>query len=371
MTVERLQSNLLLYVGTYTKCEAHVHGKGEGIYLLEFNPISGEINHGRCVARTINPTYFTFNGNGKYLYTVNEHWFDLGPTGTISSFSIERSSNELNLINTQPSGGLAPCYISLDHNDQYIFVANYQTGEIAFFHVQADGRIGELIEVHALEGEGPHENQDGPHPHCVLADPLNKNVIVTNLGADTILIYHMHSRNNRLFLRDPITFHMESGDGPRHFIFHPNNYIAYVINELSSTIVVFEYDFNTRKLTPIQRISTLPDCYQGDNTCADIHLASSGAFLYGSNRGHDSIAIFSVNEISGKLDPVAYISSGGRSPRSFTIDPTGSFMVVANQDSDNIAVFAIEKSSGIIRKTDYQIEIPTPVCVKFHQSVLS
>jgi len=371
MTVYSDQSIMHLYAGTYTKREAHVHGKGQGIYTFEIDSISGEINYLDCLKNVINPTHFVFNSNGQYLYTVNEHWFDLGPTGTISSYAVDRFSNKINLINRQSSGGLAPCFISIDRYDQFVFVANYQTGEIAAFLLLADGQIGELIEVHKLEGNGPHEEQDGPHPHCILADPSNKYVIVTNLGADLILIYRLDIIAGKPLLRDPVTFHTEPGDGPRHLIFHPNNHFIYVINELSSTIIVFEYTSRMARLMPVQRISTLPDSFRDDNTCADIHITPSGEFLYGSNRGHDSIAVFSVNRFTGKLDPVDYISSGGRSPRSFTIDPTGTFMFVANQDSDNIVSFVIDQRSGIIQRTGYQIEIPTPVCVKLSRRISS
>lgn len=363
MNLSKLAS-MLVFVGTYTRKESHVDGRGKGIYLLEYTPSRNELVLLDVFRGMINPSYLVLGRYGQFVYVANEHWFELGPEGTVSSFKFNASDKTLEFINMQPSKGLAPCYVCPDHFNRFLFAANYQTGHFVSYPILDDGAIGDPIDEIRHDGSGPHPNQDGPHGHAILPDPENRHVLAIDLGTDRIYIFRLDHEGGKLTPSDPPFYHVARGDGPRHFTFHPNGRFAYAIHELSSTIQAFIYDCEHGRLNGIQRISTLPAGFQGENSCADIHISPSGRHLYGSNRGHNSIVHYMIDDQTGKLALVNFIPSLGKTPRNFVIDPSGAYMFVANQDSDNIVLYRIDPGTGSLSVLQSEFEIPSPVCLK-------
>ena len=355
---------LTLYVGTYTT------GKSEGIYNCRLKLATGALARVGVTKGVVNPSYLTIAPNGRWLYAVNEVEEFKGQTsGAVSAFAIEKQTGVLRLLNQQPSQGGAPCYVSVARTGKFVLVANYASGNVAVLPVNGDGSLGAATSVAQHQGASVnHERQTGPHAHCIVLDAANRYAFSADLGIDKLLSYRFDAQHGRLNPNDPPFVQTKPGAGPRHFTFHPNGRYAYLINELDSTLTAFTYQHADGKLRPLQTVSALPKDFAGANTCADVHVAPRGRFLYGSNRGHDSIVVFRIEPRTGQLTYVEHVQTEGKTPRNFVIDPTGTLLLVANQHTDNIVSFRLDSETGRLQATGQMIEVPSPVCLRFESS---
>ena len=359
----RRSGELLLYVGTYTS------GKSEGIYLYRLNLSSGELNHVTTTKGVKDPSYLALSPNRRFLYAVNEvEEFENKKSGALSAFAIDQKTGELKLLNQKPTLGGAPCYVVVDRAGKFVFVANYVGGNVAVLPVNSDGSLGEATDVKQFEGSSIDARQEGPHAHCIVLDHSNRFAYACDLGTDRIMVFRFDGRRRKLIPSKSPWVQLKPGAGPRHLTFHASGKYAYVINELHATVTAFAHDRASGDLIEMQTLPTLPLGFTAANTSADIHVSPDGRFLYCSNRGHDSVAAFSVDPRNGKLTFIAHESSGGKTPRNFVIDPTGAFLLVANQKSDNIVVFRRERNTGRLSATGHKAEVPSPVCLKFTSS---
>ncbi len=340
------------YVGTYT------NGQSEGIYKYGLYE-DGRLEMTGLMTKSENPSFLAFDQSRKFMLAVNEISNEQN-VGYISSFRIEKDS--LILLGQQSSGGAHPCHIAVD-KDGYVVTANYTGGNLGLHHINEDGILTELLDVQQHEGKGSHWRQEGPHAHSGWFT-RDGNIIAVDLGTNQLWFSEIDKVANKFIPAEVTTFDLEEGAGPRHLAFHPVNNWIYVANELTSSVSLLKVDAETGNYTIAQTISTLPDNFSEENTCADIHISSNGKFLYVSNRGHDSIAIFALDADSGSLTSVGHESTKGNTPRNFTISPDDNFLLVANQNSNNIVSFKIDDSSGALSYVD-EIEAPTPVCLVF------
>jgi 6-phosphogluconolactonase len=351
----------LVFVGTYTK------GESKGIYAYRFDGRSGEINSLGLAAEAVDPSFLAVDPSRRFLYAVNElSKYKDAASGAVSAFAIDRHTGKLSPLNEVPSGGADPCYIAFDRTGKYVLVANYTGGNVSVFPVRKDGRLGDASAFvqHAGAGANP-ERQEGPHAHWIETTADNRFAVAADLGLDQLLVYHFDGAKGSLTPNSPPFAKVDAGSGPRHLSFHPNGRFAYVINELKSTITGLSYDAGNGVLHPLQTISTLPPGFAGSNNTAEIHVHPSGKFLFASNRGHDSIAVFSIDKNTGRLDLVDHFSTRGKTPRTFEIDPGGSRLFVANEDSGNVVIFRIDPETGRLTSTGHVLHVPSPVCLKF------
>ena len=350
-----------LFVGTYT-----AETKSEGIYGYYTSPEIGTLSRFNSF-KSVNPSFLTIAQGNDYLYAVNEvSEYEGKPGGAVSAFALDRSKDSLRLLNQQPTLGADPCYVTVDHKRKNLLVANYTGGSVTVVPIRADGSLGAPTDVKQHEGSGPKEQQKGPHAHCVILDRAEKYALVSDLGADKIMIYRYDAKHGKLTPNKHAFVQLKPGAGPRHLTFHPNGKYLYAINELDSTLSSFKYDDDDGKLNPIETVSTLPSDFTGVSYCADVHIHNSGKFLYGSNRGHNSIVVFEIDRGDGKLKLVEHVSTEGDWPRNFAIDPSGSHLLVANQRSNNVVTFRIDTESGrLAREVKLIEEIPAPVCLRF------
>jgi 6-phosphogluconolactonase len=362
-----LSEPIVVYIGTYTRRESFVNGRGEGIYAYALDPGSGALAYLSTVPGAVNPSFLTVAPQQGRLYAVNEITGEHGRHGTVSAYAIDPVSGDLTYLNAQSTHGLAPCFVSLDGSGRYALVANYETGNVCVLPIEEDGRLGEATDVVQHHGSGPHPRQAGPHAHMITPGPDGRTIFAVDLGTDQILAYHLDLERGRLGAADPPWVELSPGTGPRHLAFHPNGRFAYVISELRSTVTVFGYDNGWGTLRERQTISTLPDGFAGDNLGAEICVAPSGRYVYASNRGHDSIAMYAVDAETGELSLLGHQPSQGVGPRYFTIDPSGTFLLVANQDSDTVVTFRVDPGSGALTATGQVTQVPTPVCLQLLQ----
>jgi len=349
----------MIYIGTYTS------GKSEGIYGYQFDPQSGALTRVNSIKST-NPSFLAIDRSKRYLYAVNEVGEYLGkPSGGVSAYVIERPNLNLRLLNEQATQGADPCYLSVDSKRKVLLVANYTGGNVAVLPIRPDGTLGMVMDVKQHEGSGPKEQQKGPHAHCIMLDRNERYAFASDLGIDKVMIYRFDRATGKLTPAQQPYAELKSGAGPRHLTFHPNGKYLYVIDELDSTMTVFGYDERNGTLTHVDTVSTLPSDFSGTSYCADVHVSQSGKFLYGSNRGHNSIVVFEIDPRTGKLKLVQHISTAGDWPRNFTIDPSGAFLLVANQRSDNVVTFSIDPGTGQLKPTGHNESIPSPVCLRF------
>lgn len=356
---KRKQEKAIIYIGTYT-------GKtSEGIYVYKMDMNTGALERLHVIGNIENPSFLTIDSRNEFLYSVHElNNYQGQRTGAIRSFKIDPDTWNLTLLSEQPSFGEHPCHVTVTETGDYVFLANYTSGSVSMFPVQ-DGMIAVMSDTAQHVGFGPNKNrQQSPHAHSVNLSPDGCFLYVMDLGIDKIMIYDVYSTPGQLTPADPPFVNTAPGAGPRHFTFHPNGKIAYVINELNSTITSYMYAAENGLLTEIETVQTLPADFDGQNTTADIHITPDGRFLYGSNRGHDSLVIFKIDAQTGKLALVGHQSVLGQTPRNFAIDPTGAFLLVANQNSDNIVVFSINKATGELQDTGHRAEVSLPVCIK-------
>src|SRR5579863_4131119 len=325
----------LVYVGTYTE----EGSTSRGIYAYRFDSNTGEVTSLGLAAQTVNPSFLAIHPNHRFLYAVNEVKSYAGQTsGAVSAFAVNRATGKLTLLNEVASRGADPCYITVDETGKYVLVANYSGGSVAVFPVLEDGRLGDASAFvqHTGHGSNP-ERQAGPHAHSIDLSPDNRFAVVDDLGLDETLVYKFDRAKGSL-PPDPAVAKADPGAGPRHFAFHPNGKFAYVIDEMASAVAVLRYDGSHGILHPLRTISTLPGGFSGHNTAAEVQVHPSGKFLYASNRGHDSIAVFAIDPSEGTLTPVEYASTKGQSPRNFEIAPGGSLLFAANEKSDTIVI---------------------------------
>jgi 6-phosphogluconolactonase len=317
-----------------------------------------------------NPSFLAIHPNGRVLYAVNEvDKYNGKASGAVSSFAIARETGVLTRLGEQPSEGAAPCYVSVDHSSRVVLVANYNGGSVALLPIQGDGSLAPAADVVKHTGTGPNaERQEAAHAHCIVADPSNSFVLVADLGADRVFVYPLDLEGKTLRRIGGGSPAMHPGAGPRHIVFHPTLPLVFVANELDSTVATLRFDAEHGALSPLGTVSTLPAGWTGTNYPADIHFASSGRTLYVSNRGHNSIAVFSVAESTGALALEQVVSTDGDWPRNFSLDPTGRWLLVANQRSDSIVVFARNEKTGRLTPTRERIALPSPVCLQFRGS---
>jgi 6-phosphogluconolactonase len=355
------KNSYLLFVGTYTQRDS------KGIYAYRFDAASSELTPLGVAAETVNPSYLAIDPNHRFLYAVNEvAAYKGGNSGAVSAFAIDKHTGKLAFLNQVASRGADPCYIAFDKSGKFVLLANYTGGSVAVFPVEAGGRIGESVAFIQHAGSSVnHERQAGPHAHWIEITPDNRFAIAADLGLDELLVYRFDAKTGSLTANDPPYAKLDPGAGPRHLALHPNGKFAYVVNELQSSITTFAYDPSRGELRKRETVSTLPKGFAGGNTAAEIKVQPNGKFLYVSNRGDDSIAVFSIDGRTGALAPVDHFPTHGKTPRDFEIDPTGKFLLVANQDANNIVVFQIDQNSGRLTATGKTVNLSEPVCLKF------
>ncbi len=352
-----------VFIGTYTSGKS----KSKGIYRCEFDTATGKLSEPILAAEAANPSFLAIHPSNRYLYAVGEiPQFEGKPSGAVTAFALDPASGELKQLNQKPSGGAGPCHVIVDRQGKNVLVANYGGGSAAVLRIEADGQLGERTGFAQHRGKGSDPaRQEGPHAHSINLDAANRFAFVADLGLDQVLIYRFDANRGILDKNDPLYVELEPKSGPRHFAFHPSGRYAYVINELANTITAMTYDADKGALKPIQTLSTLPEGYNKPTWTAEVQVHPSGKFLYGSNRGHNSIAVFTIDEKTGKLTAAGHQGAGIQTPRNFGIDPTGQFALVANQDGDSILVFRIDNQTGALQATSTKVEVGKPVCVKF------
>jgi 6-phosphogluconolactonase len=358
-----IRGELLVYVGT-----ARYTGQtSKSIFAFRLNPATGQLRTLGIAAEADNPGFLAVHPNQRFLYAVNETGDQEAKTGgSVTAFSIDPATGKLKPLNTVPTQGAHPCYVAVDKTGKYVVVANYYGGTVESFPVRSGGELGESTSVVKHSGSSVNkERQEAPHPHGLRLSSDNRFVLAADLGIDKLMIHHFSSTDGSLTPNNPPSAEVSPGAGPRHVAFSRNGKFVYVVNELNSSVSAFPWDVTGSTLHPIQTISTLPKEFKGENNGAEIEVSPSG-FLYVSNRGHNSIAIFSADEAKGTLTPIAHVPTQGKTPRNFGIDPSGSYLIVANQDSQNLVVFRIDGKTGRLAPAGQALKVTSPpVCVAF------
>lgn len=350
-----------VYFGTYTGA------KSKGIYVARFDDKSGKLSAPELAAETKSPSFLALHPKGRVLYAVGEAT-TVGETrqGAVTAFSVEPRTGRLTVLNSQPSGGAGPCHLTLDAKRGLLFTANYGGGSVGALPIRADGSLDAPISVaqHAGSSVNPRRQQ-GPHAHCVNLDPAKKFLLVCDLGLDKVMVYRLGEGAAALTPNDPPFASVAPGAGPRHLAFQPNGRFVHVLNELNSTITTYAYDQRRGTLVEGQTLSTLPAGFSGSTSCAEIEVHPSGKFVYASNRGHDSIAVFAADRKTGLLSPVEHEPTQGKTPRHFALDPSGRWLLAENQGSDSVVVFRVDAKTGTLEPTGQTVEVPSPVCAVF------
>ncbi len=347
------------YIGTYTK-----GGLSEGIYRSELDLESGAIADCVLAAKSTNPTFLTLNKDCTFLYGSSES----DGQGAVEAFKVDAKSGSLEFVNRQRAGGSSTCHVVIDRTGRYLFAASYGSGIVSVTAIKEDGSLGETSCLVQHESETAVDGKiKAPHAHSVNLSGDNRFVFVADLGLDKVMIYRFDADKGVISPNEPAFVRLKPGSGPRHTRFAPDGRHLYVINELDSTISVLAYDGQAGVLKEVQAISTLEAGFTGWNACAEVCIDPQGKFLYGSNRGHNSIAVFSINQSDGTLKPVGHQKAGIDTPRNFAIDPSGKFCLVANQKSDSIIVFKINPQTGALEPTENKIKVEKPVCILFRR----
>ena len=350
-------TRVLVYVGTYNE------DPGKGIYHLLLDPVSGSLEPAGETPGVPTPFFVRIDAAGRRLYATNA----LGPSGggqqgTVSAFDLDPSTGALTFLGRQPSGGTLPCYIDLSHDGRFLLTGNYNSGSVAVLPIEAGG-LGPPVVTAQHEGSSiDEERQDGPHVHCMVLDPTGRWALAADLGTDEVRVYGL-AEDGGLQPADPPAVSCRPGAGPRHIAFHPRRSVAYVLNELDSTLSVFDFDPDRGHLTERQTVPALPPGFSGRNYAADVQILPSGRFLYTTNRGHDSIAVFAVDEASGLVRIVGHEPAQGSWPWNLAVDPTARFLLAANYETDCVSLFGIDGESGALTPTGVQAAVPKPVCL--------
>ncbi len=362
----------IVYIGTYSEpilfgTGQVLEGKGKGIHTFSYDPDTGALEPLGIAEGIRNPSFLALSQDNRFLYAVNElKEFQGKPSGAVSAFKIGPQPWQLTLLNQQPTMGTDPCHVALDRTGRYCAVANFRTGSVALYPVRADGSLDEpsAFVQHSGASIDP-VRQTGPHAHAVIFSRDNTKLLVPDLGIDTLVVYDFDAVLGRLKQNEERSVALPAGSGPRTLEFHPSGSYAYLINELNSTVTTLRIDKSSGRMEILQNISTLPEGFSGKSTCADIHIHPNGKVLYASNRGHDSLTIFAIDERDGHLEKIDSVPTGGRTPRHFAIAPDGNHVIAANQDTDNLVVFSVENHGRTLCETSLQAAVGTPVCVVF------
>ena len=345
----------LAYIGTYTRPPS------QGIYAWRFEAASGKLTRLGLAAETSNPTFLAVHPNQRFLYAANED-----KAGTISAFAIDPANGKLKLLNRVPSRGSGPCHVAVDPGGKWVFAANYNSGSVAVFPVREDGTLGEATGFVQHVGSSVNaQRQSGPHAHSANVSPDGRWLLVADLGLDQILSYRVDAVKGALSAGDPAFTKIAAGSGPRHMAFGKDGRFAYAIDEMLATVTVFRYNSARGSLEELQTAPVTPEGYTGLKSGAEIAVHPSGKFLYGSNRGDSTIAVFRIDGEKGTLTAVERVSTQGKTPRNFAIDPSGAFLFAANQDSGNVVVFKIDPATGRLTAAGNVLEVANPVCVVF------
>jgi len=354
--------SIQVYIGTYTE-----GSESEGIYRCDLDLATGQLSAPMVAATCRNPSFLALHPAGTHLYAVAEIG-ELGgeQTGGVAAFARDSKSGKLTLLNEQQSGGSGPCHLVVDEKGSCVLVANYGGGSVSALPLEADGRLKKAGTTIQHQGKSVDPaRQEGPHAHSINVAPGNRFALAADLGLDQVLIYRLDKDRGLLSPHKPPFTAVAGGAGPRHFAFHPTGRFGYVINEMANTITAFSWDGREGQLAETQTVTTLPSDFGGTSYTAEVQVHPSGKFVYGSNRGHDSLAVFAVDPTSGKLTSLGQTATGGKTPRNFGIDPTGGWLLAANQDSNTITVFKIDQAKGTLTATGDPVAVPMPVCVKF------
>lgn len=351
------------FVGTYTRG----NDTSDGIYTSTFDDSTGALSEPTLAVKADNPSFLAVHPTKDLLFAcIETNDFGDEPTGAVSAFRIDQNSAKLTLINQQPTGGGAPCHANVDATGKLLLVANYIGGNVAVFPIADDGQLGERSCLIQHIGSGPNQaRQTSPHAHSINLSADNRFGYAADLGIDRIQIYRFDSENGRLVPSAADSVAVKPGGGPRHFSIHPSGMFAYTNNELTCEATAFKRDPTSGALKVLQNISTLPDGFDGRKSTAECLVHPSGKFLYVSNRGHDSIAVFRIDQTTGMLSTVEIEKTTGQEPRNFVFDPSGKWLIAENQNSDTIVTFAINQATGAISPTGHMINVGKPVCIRF------
>jgi 6-phosphogluconolactonase len=353
-------ASLLIFIGTYTPPK----GESKGVYSLQFNPTTGALSTPVLAAKLSNPTFLALHPNGRVIYALSESDTVRGkPGGGATAFNIDVQTGQLELLNRQPSGGVGGAHLGLDPDATTLLLASYSGGQVTSFPLAKDGQIKPPAGTQMLTGIlGPQQDrQDKPHPHSVTVSPDGRFAYLCDLGLDKVFCYELKAAT----MTPAGDFATAAGAGPRHSKFSADGRFFYVINELNSTITTFTCAPATGKLSDPRTVSTLPKNFSGENTCAEIRLHPNERFVYGSNRGHDSLAVFAREPRDGSLQLIEIVPSGGAHPRNFALSPDGAWLICANRDSNNLVVFKVNPETGRLTATGQTATVPMAVCVLF------
>jgi 6-phosphogluconolactonase len=352
-----------VYVGTYTGGSGKV--RSQGIYLMELDARTGTLGKPRLAAASPDPSFLAIHPSRQYLYAVNENGIKGLRGGGVSAFAIDAGQGTLSPINQESSVGDGPCHMVVDRQGKNVLVANYGSGSVACLPIEPNGALLPASSFIQHRGQvADPRRQGGPHGHSINLDAANRFAVAADLGLDKVFVYRFDPEHGKLNPNEPAFAKVAPRSGPRHFAFHPGGRFGYVINEIANTVTAFAYDADAGILTEIQTISTLPEGFKGRTNTAEVQVHPSGKFLYGSNRGHDSIASFAIDPTSGKLTSLGFEPTQGKNPRNFAIDPTGSFLFAENGQSDSIVVFKVDPQTGVLKPTGQTVTIGNPVCIR-------
>jgi 6-phosphogluconolactonase len=364
--------NDLIYVGTYSEpilfgTGQVVPGKGKGIYSFKFDKQARTLTLNGITEGVRNSSYLAFDAKREFLYCVNEFKeYEGKPSGAVSAFRIDQETGALTYLNSKPSHGTDPCHLIVDKSGRFVLIANFASGSVCVLPIQADGSLGDETDFVQHQGSSVDpKRQTSPHAHAVEFDASGKFVYVPDLGMDKVMIYRFDTETGKLRPNEVPFAKTAPGAGPRQLVMHPKGGYAYLINELNSTMTAFAFDVSTGGLTELQTLSTLPAGYDGATSCAEVQITPNGKFLYGSNRGHNSLVIYSIDQATGKLTLVGHESTQGRIPRNFEVDPSGRYLMAANQDTDNMVMFEIDQATGKLKANGLTANPGTPICVRF------
>ena len=348
-----MSARILLFVGSYT------HESPVGIHVFDASDPTGHLVELGRFDGVEHPSFLAPHPSGDVLYAVSE---TAGPDGgSIVALRVDPLDGSLQVLDRVPSHGAAPCHVSVDPAGRYVYVANYLSGTIAVYAIEHSGRFGELVATHQHSGSGPSARQQGPHAHCIVPGPVGDSVYAVDLGTDRVsqYVHDIHPTGEEFRLDAELV--LDAGAGPRHLTFHPEHPTGFLVCELNSTIVTL--GLADGRLTRRRSTSTLPDDFDGESTAAEVRVHPTGRYVYVSNRGHDSIAVFGVAGSGEPLEPLGHVHSGGRTPRNFAVHPSGRALLVANQDSNTLVPFEIDASTGVPRQIDGTYDVSEPVCL--------
>lgn len=350
-----------VYVGTYTR------GDSKGIYSFVLDTAAGTLTPEELAGETENPSFLAIHPTGNYLYACGElDKFKGQDSGALTAFKMDPATGKLEKLNDVAAGGTSTCHVNISANGRFAVLANYGSGSCAAFAIGADGKLGERTAFHQHSGTSVDPGrQKGPHAHSVNFDKLNKHVVVADLGLDQVKVYNFNSATGAMTPNEPPFTKVAPGSGPRHFTFHPSGKFAYVINEITCSVTAFNWNLKKGTLTEIETVTTLPEPVKKGYSTAEVVAHPNGRFVYGSNRGHNTIAVFRVDAATGKLTTVEHKSTQGEVPRNFAIDPTGQFLIAANQNTHTIVLFRINQTSGALEQVGPPVKAPSPVCVRY------